>query len=109
MVTVEAFNKFTLENNDGEYILTTDDNVSDDEEYYDIEIEDFRDITHTPDTLYVAYWRADSYTSCLDFYNNTIEIGCGDLQRSKLTEFYLSDSKGKLHEIYVSDWKVCDS
>ena len=105
LVTLEAFYNFILEMKDDEYTLTTDESTGE-EEYYDIEIEDFRDLTHKPDTLYVAFWRADSYTSQLDFYNNEVEIGCGDLQRSKITEYYLADSKGKLHEIYVKDWKV---
>lgn len=105
LVTVESFSEFTLEDDGDDGFILIADSCGEYEEYYDIEIEDFRDITHTPNTLYVAFWRADSYTSCLDFYKNEVEIGCGDLQRSKITEYYLADENGKLNEIYVSDWK----
>ena len=109
LVTLESFPDFTLKRENDDWYLTTTESVGEDEEYYDTEIQDFMDVTHTPYTLYVAFYRADTYTSRLDFYNNEVEIGIGDLQRSKLTEYYLAYREGKLHEIYVTDWKVCAS
>ena len=103
LVSVEAHESFTLSQAGDGYTLTCDASP-DDESIFDVEVDgDLCKMKLSPDTIYVAYWRANKVTTRFDFYNNEVESGFDDMQRSKLTEYYLSDAHGNLHEIYVKE------
>ena len=104
LFSLEAHESFTLSQDGDGYTLTCS-SYSDNEYIFDVEVDgDVCKMKLSPDTIYVAYYRANTVTTRFDFYNNEVESGFDDMQRSKLTEYYLSDAHGNLHEIYVSEW-----
>lgn len=62
----------------------------------------------SPDSLIVCFYRANTVTTQFDFYENEVIRGCGDWLRSKLTEYYITDSRGVARLLHIDDWVETD-
>ena len=60
--------------------------------------------TNYDNCLMVVYYRKNSISTRLDFYNNEVEVAPDDLLASWQTEYYLTNSEGVPCQVEVYEW-----
>jgi hypothetical protein len=99
LVSVEVYDSYNYDAVEG--IITTTESGNDIGEY-DLYHESLP--TEYNNSLMVVYYRDNTVTTRLDFYNNRVEVAPYDLLASWQTEYYLTNSKGELSQVEVYNW-----